>query len=147
MLTLVKLSMLYFVIVNSSPDTYSPFSEDIYKSLRETLIERVLDREVSVRVQAVIALSKLCGTEDPSEVPEGECATDILVDALAHDASAQVKLHSKVHLSDYILVMFDLPHCITFLLMRLHYQQLLTELVILTQKFEKPFSKPFWNRT
>jgi condensin complex subunit 3 len=63
-------------------------SEDIYTELRAALMERVNDKETPVRVQAVIALSKLCGSEDPSEVSEGEqTVSDILMDILAHDTS------------------------------------------------------------
>lgn len=71
------------------PYSYTPSREDIYKDLRAALIERVNDKETTVRVQAVIALSKLCGSEDPSEVSEGEqTVSDILIDILAHDSSS-----------------------------------------------------------
>jgi condensin complex subunit 3 len=64
------------------------YSEEIYADLRAALLERVNDRETPVRVQTVIALSKLCGSEDPSEVAEGEPAvSDVLLDILAHDTS------------------------------------------------------------
>jgi condensin complex subunit 3 len=57
--------------------------------LRAALIERVNDKEIPVRVQAVIALSKLCGSEDPSELSKGEqTVSDILIDILAHDTSS-----------------------------------------------------------
>jgi condensin complex subunit 3 len=63
--------------------------EDIYKELRGALIERVNDKEIPVRVQAVIAISKLCGTEHPSEVSKGEqTVSDMLIDILAHDTSS-----------------------------------------------------------
>lgn len=60
-------------------------SEDVYNDLRLCLLERVNDKEAPVRVQAVIALSKLCGSEDPSEEPN---ITDVLVDTLSYDSSA-----------------------------------------------------------
>lgn len=66
--------------------------EDIYKELRAALLERVNDKETPVRFQAVIALSKLCGSEDPSEVSEGEqTVSDTLIDILAHDTSPEVR--------------------------------------------------------
>ncbi|KAF8647428.1 hypothetical protein AX16_006718 [Volvariella volvacea WC 439] len=66
--------------------------EDIYRSLRAALIDRITDREPSVRVQAVIALSKLCGSEDPDEVADGEkTVLDILLETLAYDGSAEVR--------------------------------------------------------
>lgn len=60
-------------------------SEDVYNDLRMCLLERVNDKEAPVRVQAVIALSKLCGSEDPSEEPN---ITEVLVDTLSYDTSA-----------------------------------------------------------
>ncbi|KAI0090375.1 nuclear condensing complex subunit [Irpex rosettiformis] len=62
--------------------------EDVYNDLRMCLLERVNDKEAPVRVQAVIALSKLCGSEDPSEEPN---ITDVLVDTLSYDTSAEVR--------------------------------------------------------
>ena len=49
------------------------------------LLERIHDKEAPVRVQAVIALSKLCGSEDPSEEPN---ITEVLMDTLSYDTSA-----------------------------------------------------------
>ncbi|PSR90834.1 hypothetical protein PHLCEN_2v4803 [Hermanssonia centrifuga] len=69
--------------------------EDGYTILRDSLLERVRDKEVPVRVQAVTALSKLCGSEDPSEQPN---ITDILLDTLHHDASADVRKAALVNL-------------------------------------------------
>ncbi|KAF5378891.1 hypothetical protein D9615_006988 [Tricholomella constricta] len=66
--------------------------EDIYTQLRLSLMDRVNDREASVRVQVVVALSKLSGSEDPSEVEEGEpTALDVLLDILEHDSSPEVR--------------------------------------------------------
>ncbi|TFK38229.1 nuclear condensing complex subunit [Crucibulum laeve] len=65
--------------------------EDIYTSLRAALMDRVSDKEASVRVQAVIGLSKLCGSEDPAEVEEGETVLDVLLDTLAHDTAPDVR--------------------------------------------------------
>ncbi|KAF8636938.1 hypothetical protein AX17_003189 [Amanita inopinata Kibby_2008] len=66
--------------------------EEIYTSLRAALLDRISDREPAVRVQVVISLSKLVGSEDPSEVVEGEATVlDILLDMLAHDPSPEVR--------------------------------------------------------
>ncbi len=66
-------------------------SEDIYNTLRTTLVERVRDKESFIRVQAVAALAKICGSEDPEELAEDEqTATEVLEDLLAHDPSACV---------------------------------------------------------
>jgi condensin complex subunit 3 len=57
--------------------------------LRSGLIERVHDKETLIRVQAVVALSKLCGSEDPSDVEEDEqTAIDVLLDTLSCDPAA-----------------------------------------------------------
>jgi condensin complex subunit 3 len=70
-------------------------SEDDYKSLRAALIDRLVDRESVVRYQAVISLAKLCGTEDDSELAEGETPIlDILLRTMAQDESAWVD-HSR----------------------------------------------------
>ncbi|KAG6903032.1 hypothetical protein C0995_007465 [Termitomyces sp. Mi166 len=64
--------------------------EEVYSELRSSLMDRINDREVNVRVQAVIALSKLSGTEGPSE--EGEqTVQDLLSDIIKHDSSADVR--------------------------------------------------------
>lgn len=64
--------------------------------LRAALIERVHDKETLIRVQAAVALSKLCGSEDPSDVEEDEqTAIDVLLDTLSCDPAAYASL---VHL-------------------------------------------------
>jgi condensin complex subunit 3 len=60
--------------------------------LRAALLDRIHDKEVPVRVQAVIGLSKLSGSEEPSEVVEGEqTVAEVLIDTLAHDPSPYVQ--------------------------------------------------------
>lgn len=50
------------------------------------MLERIRDKESSVRVQAAIALSKLCGSEEnPDEEPK---ITDIIIDVLTYDSAA-----------------------------------------------------------
>jgi condensin complex subunit 3 len=64
-------------------------SEDDYKNLRTALINRLNDKESVVRYQAVISLAKLCGTEDASELADGEPPIlDILLRTMAQDESA-----------------------------------------------------------
>jgi Chromosome condensation complex Condensin, subunit G len=70
-------------------------SEEIYMKLRAALLDRMHDREVPVRVQAAIALSKLSGSEESSEIAEGEkTVAEVLLDTLAHDPSPYVHLLS-----------------------------------------------------
>ncbi|KAJ6631026.1 nuclear condensing complex subunit [Mycena sp. CBHHK59/15] len=66
--------------------------EDIYVALRKALLERVYDKEAMIRVQVIIALSKLAGSEDPSELDEGEqTVLQVLLDTLISDPSADVR--------------------------------------------------------
>ncbi|KAI0040302.1 ARM repeat-containing protein [Auriscalpium vulgare] len=66
--------------------------EGMYSDLRSSLLKRVRDKEPTIRVQAVIALSKINGTEDPDELDEGEqSVSDVLEDMLRHDPSAEVR--------------------------------------------------------
>lgn len=52
-------------------------------------MERVHDKETFIRVQAAVALSKLCGSEDPSYVEDDETtAIDVLLDTLSCDPAA-----------------------------------------------------------
>jgi condensin complex subunit 3 len=56
------------------------------------LVERLSDRESLIRAHAVIALSKLVGSEDPNEVEPGEqTILEILLDVLCYDPAACVR--------------------------------------------------------
>ncbi|EIN08176.1 hypothetical protein PUNSTDRAFT_143847 [Punctularia strigosozonata HHB-11173 SS5] len=74
--------------------------EDSYISLRSALFQRIQDKEAPVRVQAVIALSKLCGSETPDDLDDSEelTATDLLVEVLAHDPAADVRRAALLNL-------------------------------------------------
>ncbi|KAG6370186.1 hypothetical protein JVT61DRAFT_12333 [Boletus reticuloceps] len=66
-----------------------PPGEDVYHILKAALMECVHDKETHIRVQAAVALSKLCGSEDPSDVEEGEqAAIDVFLDTLSCDPAA-----------------------------------------------------------
>ncbi|KAF8888582.1 nuclear condensing complex subunit [Infundibulicybe gibba] len=65
---------------------------DVYSILRDNLIERLGDRESLIRAHAVIALSKLIGSEDPSELEEGEkTILEILLDVVCYDTAPEVR--------------------------------------------------------
>ena len=69
-------------------DEWPLSSEEMYTTLRSHLLERVRDKESFIRVQSIIALSKLAGSEDPEEYDDEEVSIiDILVDTLKHDTS------------------------------------------------------------
>lgn len=64
-------------------------SDEMYVTLRSSLMERASDKEHIVRMQAVSALSKLCGGEDPDELADGEpTILSELEDIMVHDPSA-----------------------------------------------------------
>lgn len=67
-----------------------PFiSEELYTTLRQSLLERIQDKEAAVRVQAVIAIGKLQKGENPDEVGEDEVPLiDALCEVLQYDPSA-----------------------------------------------------------
>ena len=81
----------YALFVLHRVSLISVASEDMYNSLRLALMERVRDKEPFIRVQAVAALAKICGSEDLGELGEDDqTATEILEELLAHDPSACV---------------------------------------------------------
>ncbi|KAJ7485781.1 nuclear condensing complex subunit [Mycena latifolia] len=74
--------------------------EDSYLALRESLLERATcDKESTIRAQAVAALSRLIGSEDPSELQDGERSIlDVLLDVLSSDPAADVRRAALLHL-------------------------------------------------
>ncbi|KAH9922432.1 nuclear condensing complex subunit [Fomitopsis serialis] len=73
--------------------------EDLYSSLRSSLMERARDKESTIRFQAVVALSKLAGSEDVSELEEGEqTIMDMLIDCLTYDAAPDVRRSALLNL-------------------------------------------------
>ena len=76
---------------NSTTDALILFSEDAYNELRDSLIQRVYDKETLVRVHVVIALSKLVGTESPDEIEQGEqTILQTMLDIVSTDPAAYV---------------------------------------------------------
>ncbi|KAJ6523478.1 nuclear condensing complex subunit [Mycena vulgaris] len=73
--------------------------EDSYLALRESLIERATcDKESTIRAQAVGALARLIGSEDPSELRHGERSIfDVLLDILSSDPAADVRRAALLH--------------------------------------------------
>lgn len=64
-------------------------SDDLYTQLKDSLMERVKDKESAVRVQAVFALSKLqSGEEDEAENEDEENVVQVMIDLMQHDPSA-----------------------------------------------------------
>lgn len=65
------------------------YSEKLYRNLRTGFIARTEDKETPIRVQAVVALGKLCPSDDPEE--RGEKIEDVLLDMLQFDPAGDVR--------------------------------------------------------
>ncbi|WVQ85926.1 hypothetical protein IAT38_008094 [Cryptococcus sp. DSM 104549] len=66
--------------------------DDLYILLRKSLLERVRDKEASVRVQATLGLAKLQSGEDVDDLEEGEEPLgEVLLDLLRYDPAAEVR--------------------------------------------------------
>lgn len=64
---------------------------DLYPELRESVLDRINDKEAAIRVQAVLAYAALCSDElDIDPDVDDMAVTEILSDVLAHDNSAYV---------------------------------------------------------
>jgi condensin complex subunit 3 len=62
---------------------------DIYESLRENLVERLTDKESSIRAQTVVALSRLSAIEDPNDLEEGtKSILELLTEVVVYDDEA-----------------------------------------------------------
>ncbi|KAJ7678541.1 nuclear condensing complex subunit [Mycena rosella] len=73
--------------------------EDIYQELRTALLDRIRDKEAIVRVPVVFALSKFAGSEDTSELGEGErTVLQVLIDTLSTDPSSDVRRATMVNI-------------------------------------------------
>ncbi|KAK7023043.1 nuclear condensing complex subunit [Favolaschia claudopus] len=86
--------------------------EDSYLSLRESLIERsTCDKESTIRAQAVSALARLIGSEDPSELQDGEKSIlDVLLDVMNSDPAPEVRRAALLHVP---LTAVTLPSVLT----------------------------------
>ncbi|TFK34512.1 nuclear condensing complex subunit [Crucibulum laeve] len=86
-------------IVSEMISHLGEIDEDTYELLRESLMERICDKESLIRVHAVIALSKLIGSEDPDEVEDGEkTILEVLLDVVSHDPAAEVRRSALLNL-------------------------------------------------
>ncbi|CAE6433389.1 hypothetical protein ACGC1H_001522 [Rhizoctonia solani] len=65
--------------------------EDIYESLRSSLLERAQDKETFVRLQAAIALAKLARGEDMQREEREVYLSDTLIDMIQYDSAPEVR--------------------------------------------------------
>ncbi|TCD67325.1 hypothetical protein EIP91_000246 [Steccherinum ochraceum] len=61
---------------------------DVYEELRSNLLERIRDKESTVRVQAALALCKICDIDDAESSPTIE---EVLIESLTYDTSPDVR--------------------------------------------------------
>ncbi|KAE9396732.1 hypothetical protein BT96DRAFT_921993 [Gymnopus androsaceus JB14] len=67
--------------------------DKIYYDLRDKLLDRLNDKETSIRSQASIALCKFYGLDDPEELEERdlESLSEVLLESLAYDPQPEVR--------------------------------------------------------
>ncbi|CAG8494900.1 11036_t:CDS:10 [Ambispora leptoticha] len=82
------------LIVLFGPKAIDVISEGLFEKLKKKLIERVRDKEVTIRAQAVIALSKF-QSDSEQEV------TDKMLNALQYDPSPEVRRAALLHINYY----------------------------------------------
>ncbi|KAF9370014.1 hypothetical protein CPB97_003086, partial [Podila verticillata] len=79
-------------LIALSTNSLGAMDDDLYTQLKDSLMERVKDKESAVRVQAVFALSKLqSGEEDEAENEDEENVVQVMIDLMQHDPSADVR--------------------------------------------------------
>ncbi|KAL0058503.1 chromosome condensation complex Condensin, subunit G [Marasmius tenuissimus] len=70
-------------LVSEMMTNIGEIDEETYNLIRENLMARIHDKEPLIRAHAIVALSKLVGTEDPDELEAGEStAEELVLDAL-----------------------------------------------------------------
>ncbi|KAG2178793.1 hypothetical protein INT43_001639 [Umbelopsis isabellina] len=78
-------------IIALSINSLGEIDEDLYQKLKKCLFERVRDKEASVRIQAVTALSRLQNADDEEDEADGRTVSEKLIDIMQHDPSAEVR--------------------------------------------------------
>ncbi|KAI9283993.1 nuclear condensing complex subunit [Umbelopsis sp. AD052] len=78
-------------IIALSINSLGEIDEDLYQKLKKSLFERVRDKEYSVRIQAVTALSRLQNADDEEDEVDGRTVSEKLIDIMQHDPSAEVR--------------------------------------------------------
>ncbi|KAK9324433.1 nuclear condensing complex subunit [Lipomyces orientalis] len=75
-------------LLASIVQTVGEIDDDLFQDLRSAFVRRVHDKESSVRVQAVMGLCRLQGTDDEDEP---EPVSELLLNTLQHDSKAEVR--------------------------------------------------------
>ncbi len=74
-------------------------SDDLFETLKASLLERINDKEPSVRVQAIVALAKLQPSPADDAEEEGDEVNETLLWILRNDSSAEVRRAALFNLS------------------------------------------------
>ncbi|KAG8843652.1 hypothetical protein FRB96_003876 [Tulasnella sp. 330] len=86
----VRYRVLYCVAEMIS--SIGEIDEELYLTMRAALLERVRDKEVFVRVQAVVSIGNLQEGDNLEDLEEGEQSlTEVLVDILQYDPAPDVR--------------------------------------------------------
>ncbi|CAG8487553.1 10782_t:CDS:10 [Ambispora gerdemannii] len=80
------------LIVLFGPKAINVISKDLFEKLKKKLTERVRDKELTIRAQAVIALSKFQSENEQN-------ATDKMLSALQYDPSPEVRRAALFHIN------------------------------------------------
>lgn len=84
-----------YTVYEPPPNAYS---DDLYVSLRSSLLERARDKESSIRVQAALGIAKLQSGEDEDDLKEDqESLFQVLLDLLRYDPAASVSFIQVSH--------------------------------------------------
>ncbi|KAK9468788.1 armadillo-type protein [Lipomyces arxii] len=80
--------------------------DDLFQELRSSFVRRLHDKESSIRVQAVLGLSRLQGTDDDEEP---EPISELLLNSLQHDSKAEVR---RAVLLNLVLTHTSMPYAL-----------------------------------
>jgi condensin complex subunit 3 len=103
----------------------------MYLSVRQSLMDRTSDKESFVRSTAIIGLSKLLGSEDPSDPPAGPSISQIISYALCYDISPEVRKTALINLpimanADYLPAILSRSRDVDPLVRRMLYGHVLS---------------------
>ncbi|CAN6674321.1 condensin complex subunit 3 [Trichomonascus vanleenenianus] len=66
-------------------------TDDLFDAIKYNLCKRLYDKESTVRLQSVLALSRLQGVDEDEEEDDGITITKLLLSVLQHDSNAEVR--------------------------------------------------------
>lgn len=86
-------------IVSHIVNCLDSIDDELYRLIRQGLLKRIRDKETTVRVQAVMGLSRLVGNEGEDDLENSSAALlEKLIDILQNDATADVRKNLLLNL-------------------------------------------------